>query len=314
MNRSHQYLSRCYRTTSFRRIRLVSLLLGLCIVNAPSVCLQAQSSTSASSSPTPTPATPTTAATTPATPSTTSAPSSGSSSASVSSEGGVNYSHWPKRSDLWRNTFALMKEGKSAEAEQLLEAKRTEGELPEECEALYKEMKFKKLFDPQASDKQDYEVRRGDSLTSIARKTKSSVEYIMAMNGIIDQSKLSQGAKLRVRELNMKIIVDTKRNKILLVDGEAPLKEYEIKLARDTGTVAVKANIAAKIGEIDGLPVQVANDAFPASNKVLQIQGGLMIKGNVGLNPQDKGFFLAPEDANELALFLVPGNVVEILR
>lgn len=226
----------------------------------------------------------------------------------------INYSYWPKRSSLWEKSIALIREGKAAEARKLMEEEKAKGNLPAECIAMLTEMQFNDLYDPKASDKQEYVVKRGDSLFSIARKTKCSADYIMAINNLSHPARLNIGDKLFVRELNMSLLIDVKKKTLSLVDKGVPVKEYELKALRDNGVGSVKTKLAQKNGEIDGLPVPSANELFPASTKTLHLKDGLVIKGTKNATAPEPGFFLAPEDVNELALFLANGNDVEIRR
>lgn len=226
----------------------------------------------------------------------------------------VNYSLWPRRSPLWEQTTQLLKQGKSAEAKKILEQEASRKELTPECKKILEELKFKQIFDPHAPDKTTYTVIRGDSLFTIARKTKSSADYIMAVNNVMNPSRLNVGDKFQVRHLNLKIVIDVKKKTLSLLDNGELIKVYPILALRSAGVDTIKTTVKSESGMTGTGPVGPMSEYYPAADKRITLKTGMTIEGTKNATAPSSGFFLTPENCNELSLLLVAGNEVEIVH
>lgn len=229
-------------------------------------------------------------------------------------EPAVNYSRWPRRSELWVKASELVKANKTAEARKLLEAEAAQKELPAECKKILSDLKFKQIFDPNGADKTTYKVVRGDSLFTIARKTKSSADYIMAINGIINPSRLNIGDHFQVRPLNLKIIIDVKKKSLSLVDNGEVIRTYPVLAQRTTGTGTLKTVLKSEAGLTGSGAVSAMSELYAAANKRLILKTGMVIEGTKNASAPTAGFFLNPQDCNEISLLVIPGNEVEIIH
>lgn len=226
----------------------------------------------------------------------------------------VNYSRWPQRSALWEKTTQLLKEGKSGDAKKLLEQEASRKELAPECKKILEELKFKQIFDPHAPDKTTYTVVRGDSLFTIARKTKSSADYIMAVNNVMNPSRLNVGDKFQIRHLNLKIVIDVKKKTLSLLDNGELIKVYPILALRSTGVDTIKTIVKSESGMTGTGPVGPMSEYYPAADKRITLKAGMTIEGTKNATAPSAGFFLTPENCNELSLLIIPGNEVEIIH
>lgn len=231
-----------------------------------------------------------------------------------SGSGGVNYSRWPKRSELWIQVTELMRQGKAEEARDLLEKESGKTPLTPECEKLLAELKFRDIFSSNGDDKQIYVVKRGDSLTSIARKTKSSMDYIIAINNIMDPGKLTVGQKFVVRPLDMRLEIDVKGKTISLIDKDKVLKVYTVKALRSTNIGTVNTTVRSKTGKSGDGVIAQSSEFYPAADKVVHLRNGMVINGTRNSTAPAPGFYLSQEDCNELALLLAAGNEVKIIH
>lgn len=235
-------------------------------------------------------------------------------SAMPSSSSAVNYSRWPRRSELWEKTTRLLKEGKTDEAKKQLEQEAARKELPPECKKILEELKFKQIFDPHAPDKTTYTVVRGDSLFTIARKTKSSADYIMAINNVMNPGRLNIGDKIQVRHLNLKMVIDVKKKTLSLIDKGELIKIYPILALRSTGVDTIKTTVKSESGMTGTGPVSPMSEYYPAADKRITLKTGMTIEGTKNATAPSAGFFLTPENCNELSLLIIPGNEVEIIH
>lgn len=232
--------------------------------------------------------------------------------AAAQSGNGVNYSRWPQRPALWAQATELLKAGKSDEAQALLEKEAAKAELTPECRKILNELKFRQILSPNGSDKEDYTVKRGDNLFAIARKTKSSADYIMAINGITEPGRLSVGDRFKVRALDMKIIIDVKTRTISLIDKETVIKTYPVLALRSNGVGRISTKIKNETGHMNNGAVSAISEFFPAADKTIHLRNGMVIDGTRNATAPAAGFYLSPEDCNELSLLVVAGNDVEI--
>lgn len=227
---------------------------------------------------------------------------------------GVNYSRWPKRPELWTTVTSLLKQGKRDEAQALLEKEKEKEPLSQDCEKILSELKFGQILSPYGEDKSDYIVKRGDTLTNIARKTKCSIDYIIAINNISDSGKLSVGDRFRVRELNMKLRIDVKDKSIAVIDKDKVVKVYPVLALRAEGTGTTKTKVKNKTGVYNGGAIAAVSEYFPSADKIIHLNNRMVINSTKDSTAPAPGFYLSVEDCNELALLLVAGNEVEIVH
>src|ERR1044071_8544127 len=78
--------------------------------------------------------------------------------------------------------------------------------------------------------KTEYTVKRGDALSSIARKLESSPELIMRVNGL-DSTLIRPGETLLVPKLDFTITIDLPRNRLVVHDSRGFFTQYPIASA-----------------------------------------------------------------------------------
>jgi LysM repeat protein len=108
-----------------------------------------------------------------------------------------------------------------------------------------------------SSRKTEYIVKRGDALTSIARKLKSSAEAIIRVNDL-DSTLIRPGEKLMVPQLDFTITIDLPRDRVIVHDSRGFFTQYPIVSAAlpPSRKSAIQAKVAAKSFLENGRPVQ----------------------------------------------------------
>ncbi len=92
----------------------------------------------------------------------------------------------------------------------------------------------------------EYTVQPGDSLFSIARKYKTTVNYIQDLNGLKNDL-IRAGQKLRVNVAEFSIYVDKKENIMILYKNGKPFKTYSIATGKNNSTPEGEFEIVDKL-------------------------------------------------------------------
>jgi LysM repeat protein len=117
----------------------------------------------------------------------------------------------------------------------------------------------------------EYTVKRGDALSSIARKLQSSAEAIMRVNDL-DSTLIRPGEKLFVPQLDFTITIDLPRNRVIVHDSHGFFTQYPIASADlpPTRHPRIQTKVAAKSFWKNGKPVRAGhgfqNEGTPRIN------------------------------------------------
>ena len=165
-------------------------------------------------------------------------------------------------------------------------------------------------------------VRPGESFLGIAAQYDTTLDCIMHLNGLLDLKGLHPGEEIIVMPLQLRVLVEPGRKVLSLWDGGRFVKDYTL-LSMDLA--GLKGGLRTKISSKSGLSgerrVTPGMKEYRQSSKVFALEKSpLQIRaldpsaeradgGDLSPGP---GFHLAPEDVEELALLLRPGNEVEI--
>lgn len=165
-------------------------------------------------------------------------------------------------------------------------------------------------------NKSIHKVVRGDSFLGIAAKHDTSLDMIMHLNGLMGLTSLQPGDELMVMPLNLRILIEPKKKALSLWDGGRFVKEYEIRAVVGAPGGDQKTTISGKSAVRDGRRYSPASDGYRGASKVLTVERLPLL---IAALPEDmaqedlaRGFYLAPEDVEELALLTRNGNEVEI--
>ncbi|MEP6810833.1 MAG: LysM peptidoglycan-binding domain-containing protein [Chthoniobacterales bacterium] len=104
--------------------------------------------------------------------------------------------------------------------------------------------------------KTEYTVVRGDALSSIARKLKSSADAIIKVNGL-ESTVIRPGEKLLVPKLDFTISIDLPRQRVVVHDSHGFFTQYPIAAVDlpKTKSVKVETTVTAKSFWDGGEPV-----------------------------------------------------------
>ncbi len=170
----------------------------------------------------------------------------------------VKYVH-PNVTKL-KEAQTLTKDGRLADARDLLVRALTSAPhspVTRELRDLLGEINTRLFFEKESSPrKTDYTVSRGDALSSIARKLKSSTDAIMRINAL-DSSMIRPGDKLVVPQLDFTITIDLPRERVVVHDGHGFFTQYPIAsvdLPR-TRAARLETKVTAKSFWENGQPV-----------------------------------------------------------
>jgi len=165
-------------------------------------------------------------------------------------------------------------------------------------------------------NKINYTVKRGDSYLRIAKQNQTTLDAIMMMNSYASLPNLYPDNELVILPLNLTLVVDMEFGLIQLWDGGRWLKDYLIQKV-DVEGVRLKKNykITNKIG-FDGVKgYNPRSSQYRNARKSLALNNSIFEIGSLPTQEDQTigyGFFLLPEDMEELSLLLRLGNEVEI--
>lgn len=165
-------------------------------------------------------------------------------------------------------------------------------------------------------------VRSGESFLGIAAKHDTSLDCIMYLNGLMDLKGLHPGEELVVMPLGLRVLVEPGRKALSLWNGGKFVKEYRL-VHSDPGSLkaTLSTRIASKAGMNGDRRVTPGMKDYRESSKLFTLEKTTLrirsmprpgTKGDDMEAAEAPGFLLSPEDAEELALLLRPGNEVEI--
>lgn len=208
------------------------------------------------------------------------------------------------------------------------------------------------LSTAQMAGKQTHIVKRGDSYLGIAAQYKTTLDFIMHLNGLQELKNLQPGEELIVSPLEFRLLIEPKRQALSLWDDGRFICEYPIlhleaagKLANQHTTIQTKfgqtnsrrskpkatkadSKAAAKGGKSGkastaGAKADPKADALADSKadpkggaalgKAIQLAKlPLQIRAYVPEDAGSRGIFLSPADLEEVFLLTRVGNTVEI--
>ena len=167
-------------------------------------------------------------------------------------------------------------------------------------------------------NKQEYIVRKGDSLRLIAQKNDTTVGYILHVNGRMG-SKLQPGDQLILSPLNFSVLINLKAKTVSLRNTNDKLfKAYELVGSRlPQGCPSSLDTLAEGLVVGDGARF-IENGTTEYVNATKEIRcgrRGIPIRSLTGDDERDKyatGFFVSNQDLEELALLVRSGSPIYV--
>lgn len=189
----------------------------------------------------------------------------------------------------------------------------------DEARRILGEINVDRLLDPHwRQGKSVVVVKPGDTFTRIIRKNKTTMDSLVHLSQLMraDHRSLHPGDKLTVMPLDMRIVIDLRRQRLTVWREGEFIKEYRLKSSTYARRGAVKhLKIGSIMGQVGVKMYPSHHDRYRSARKVIFLSDkSLAIRPFSADNVDDMqlGFFLSVEDMEELPLLLRPGNDVEI--
>jgi len=164
--------------------------------------------------------------------------------------------------------------------------------------------------------KQTYTVQRGDSLARIASQHETTVENIMALNGLLYVNRIQPGQELVVMALNFRTVINASARTLTLFDGPTFIKEYPLLDVIYAGKEPMITTEVERMMAYDGASmIARVSSQYRQHKKLILLKAGTLQVRPVKHPDEDdpgRGFFLSAEDMEEYNLLVRSGSVVEI--
>ena len=167
--------------------------------------------------------------------------------------------------------------------------------------------------------KEDYEVKRGDSLSGIAEKHETTIECLKRLNGMMD-FKILPGDRLLTRALDFKVSVDTKRKMLMIEEDGKFFAEFPVLDVRLPGKLRLPFEDTVRSKHaLDGKStLSTTERGYDLARKELRLsRRGLKIVGYKEAASEDEvvlpGIVMDPADVEELTMLLRVSTPVHIL-
>ena len=175
------------------------------------------------------------------------------------------------------------------------------------------------------SNKMIYTIKPGEGYLNVANNSRTTLDCMMFLNGLLEMSPLHVGDELVVMSLNFKLVVDLAKRRIELFRPDEEKKEHifvkdypimKLDLASLRGK-SIHSKISRKQGEINGEVVRPALSGYRHATKVLGFKAGrhfIQMRPVLERDEEDpgRGIFLMNSDMEELSMLIRIGNEVEI--
>ena len=175
------------------------------------------------------------------------------------------------------------------------------------------------------SNKMIYTIKPGEGYLNVANNSRTTLDCMMFLNGLLEMSPLHVGDELVVMSLNFKLVVDLAKRRIELFRPDEEKKEHifvkdypimKLDLASLRGK-SIHSKISRKQGEVNGEVVRPALSGYRHATKVLGFKAGrhfIQMRPVPERDEEDpgRGIFLMNSDMEELSMLIRIGNEVEI--
>ena len=165
--------------------------------------------------------------------------------------------------------------------------------------------------------KKEYIVQRGDSLSRIASRNETTIEYILQVNSRMGLN-LQPGEQLIVTPLDFRVVIHTKSKMLELRKDDAFFKEYPlegIKFPQGTSS-SFDTTVKSKGAYEDARAIRVGDERYVDAEKVITLtRNGVSFRHRADADAEDEfftGIFLSREDVEELMVLLRSGMKVNV--
>jgi hypothetical protein len=180
------------------------------------------------------------------------------------------------------------------------------------------QMNLDRLFAPDipAPGKKRVEIARGESLNKLAATHRTTYHYIVRANGLTRPDAIQPNELLWVCPLDFRVVIDTGKRHLLLMDGEYFFAVFPILEVRKApgAKLPFSAEVGQKFGVAGEKRVLLTTDDAMQAEKWIEIGRDWAIRSVKAGSPPGTGYgiFLSETDAADLVAVLRTGNPVEI--
>ena len=168
--------------------------------------------------------------------------------------------------------------------------------------------------------KSTYEVVRGDSLSGIAQKSGTTLEFLKRINGMTE-FKIMPGDQLLVRALDFRVEIDSKRRRLLLQEGEEFFAEYPIRKITWPPKLSppFTDSLRSKAAQLGELTLGSTQAGYDLARKELRLRKPRLSilsveeATNSDSSSSVPGIFMDPEDLEELTMLLRVDSPIHVL-
>ena len=169
--------------------------------------------------------------------------------------------------------------------------------------------------------KVEYKVKRGDALSTIARKNKTTIDYIMRANSKTT-TLIYPNEDLTVFNLACSAEIDLDNSTLTIRDGERFIKEYNILEVNLPGQFpnSVSTTISSKVAYLDGKTLKFTDSHYLDAMKWIRTgRTGLFIRqvlpdGQIEEGkPKPYGVMVDKADMEEIFTVLRHGSTIKVL-
>lgn len=188
-----------------------------------------------------------------------------------------------------------------------------------QCRHILGEINLDRLLNPnELAGKKIITVRPGDTFSRIIDENETTMDSLTHLSNLKrnDHRSLHPGDRLVVMPMNMRAVIDLRRNTLTIWNGGEFIKEYALlKVAYKSSSATKYCKIGMIRGSHDGKLYLHHAEEYRGSEKVIILSDKSLAIRSVSSdseNDQSLGFMLSQSDMEELPLLLRPGNDVEI--
>lgn len=228
----------------------------------------------------------------------------------------LNYSLWPRRPEAIAKARTLILQQELDEALKVLAPYVREKNIGgKEARSLIARINIRRYLSRQNPHAVIYTVRSGDHITRVAQTSKTPLELLYTLNGIIDPSRLNINQKLVAAPMQLVIELDVVNQELRVWDAETLVVVYPMQFEGKTNQQAAattELKVSDRLAYLHGNRISLQSPSYMSADRVLKLSDGACIAGEQSLSGATGTYRLAQRDMNELALLISTGTVVQM--
>lgn len=229
--------------------------------------------------------------------------------------GADNYSQWPRRPAELEQSRRLIREGKSAEAMQLLRPFLTEsGIAGREARQIVGRVNVVRYLSRRHPKARVYTVKRGDTMARIARSCGCPEDVVMLINGMVEPSSIRTGQRIVVIPMELRMDIHPEQREVSIWDGSELVADYHLlSVPPSLPDACAETAVKERCGFLNGRKIAPGSPMLASGDRELVLQNGWRIVGDRGEGAASRDAFrMEQRDVNEIALLMGVGAPVSV--